>query len=624
MTEDRYRRLFDAAQEIIWVHRDGIIVLANPFAAQFVGAPSAEALVGQPMLQFIHPDDRTRSGERAQEALRTNLMLPPVELRVLRGDGSAGTIEFRAQIFDHEGSPAVLGIGRDVSDRVAAVAAARESQTLLAAFMEHAPFAMFVKNRDGRYLLMNREARRAAGTLDRDIRGLRDSDYLPAAVAAEVEADDRRIIERGVAAAYEGPSAFGYGWSLASKFPIRDGGGAVAGVGGFELDLSERKRLEQQLDRSGRLEAVGKLTGGIAHDFNNLLTVIFGNLERALETRDDIAAAHDAVQRALAAAEHGAELTSQLLAFARQQPLAPAAFDLNQRVRATTDILRRTLGESIDLRSRLAEDLWPALADPARVDSALLNLAINARDAMPKGGVLLVETMNAHLDEMSIAAGEEVATGDYVLLTVSDNGVGMTPEVVARAVEPFFTTKEVGRGSGLGLSMVYGFSRQSGGYFKLYSEPGRGTTARLYLPRAALKPATAGPAAAAAPLPGGSETILVVEDEQAVRRIVVAHLGSLGYRVLEAGDGPAAQAILETTPAIDLLFTDVVMPKGMSGQAVAEVARRLQPNIKVLFTTGYTEDAIVHAGRLDPGVLLLPKPYTKAILAQKVRLALKR
>ncbi|MBX6321683.1 MAG: PAS domain S-box protein [Rhodospirillaceae bacterium] len=618
MEEDRYRRLFEAAQEIIWAHRDGVIILANPFAARFVGADSPEALVGRQVMDFVHPEDRELSRRRAAQALAHRGMLPPVELRVLRRDGVA-TVEFRAQTFDDPGGPAVLGIGRDVSDRVAAQAAARESQQLLSAFMEHAPFAMFVKTLEGRYVLMNREARRVLGVLERDIHGLADRDLLSPASAEQSADHDRQVVETAAVATREGPSVFGYGWSLAIRFPLHDAAGAVTGIGGFEIDLSERRRLEEQLERSARLEAVGRLTGGMAHDFNNLLTVIFGNLERSLDPDADPATMRTGARSALAAAERGAALTRQLLAFARRQPLAPTAFDLNERVRAMGDMLRRTLGETIELRWRLDPDLAPALADPTQVESALINLAINARDAMPRGGRLTIETANTHLDELSFSAGEVVAPGEYVMLAVSDTGTGMTPEVLRRAVEPFFTTKEVGKGSGLGLSMVYGFARQSGGYLKLYSEPGRGTTVRLFLPRA---DAASGQRTAPAPADGpprGSETVLVVEDDADVRRIVATQIASLGYRVLETADGHAALAVLEEEPGIELLFTDVVMPGGMSGPRLVELAKRRRPDLKVLFTTGYTEEAVTDAGGIGSAGALLPKPYSKLVLARKLR-----
>jgi CheY-like chemotaxis protein len=322
----------------------------------------------------------------------------------------------------------------------------------------------------------------------------------------------------------------------------------------------------------------------------------------------------------MAAAERGADLVARLLAFARQQPLAPAAFDLNQQIRGMRPILERSLGETIDLRMKLAPDLWPVLADRTQVETAVLNLTLNAHDAMPDGGRVLIETTNERLDEGYAALNEDVIPGDYAMLAFSDNGIGMSPDTLGRAVEPFFTTKEVGRGSGLGLSMVYGFAKQSGGHLKIYSEPGLGTTIRLYLPRAAGAQETkAAPSAPEAGLPRGREKILVVEDNDDVRRIVVQQLASLGYAVAEAGDGPAALDRLREDPDVDLLFTDIVMPKGMSGRVLAEQAQATHPALKVLFTTGYTADAIVHGGRLDEGVALLSKPFSKATLARKIR-----
>jgi CheY-like chemotaxis protein len=285
-------------------------------------------------------------------------------------------------------------------------------------------------------------------------------------------------------------------------------------------------------------------------------------------------------------------------------------------------MLQRTLGEDIGIEASLAPDAWPALADRGQVENALLNLAINARDAMAGGGKLTIEARNVHLDVDYAARHVEVVPGDYVMLAVTDTGTGMTPEVLVRAVEPFFTTKPPGRGSGLGLSMIYGFVKQSGGHLKIYSEPGHGTTVRIYLPR--VRPAAAAEAApsAEAPPARGHESVLVVEDDAQVRQLGVSHLRDLGYRVLEAADGPAAITVLRNEPNIDLLFTDVVMPGGMTGRDLAEQARALLPGIRVLYTTGYTEDAIVHQGKLDRGVHLLSKPYRKRELARLVRAVL--
>jgi signal transduction histidine kinase/CheY-like chemotaxis protein len=467
---------------------------------------------------------------------------------------------------------------------------------------------------------MNREALRAAGVLERGIEGLSDADLRPPEIASAIRAHDRKVLESGEAATYEGPSPFGGAWSLSITFPIRGDKGEIAWLGGFDIDISDRRSLEDQLKRSARIEAVGKLTGGVAHDFNNLLTIVIGNLELAADAARDNRLAAGAIASAMAAAERGADLVARLLAFARQQPLAPAVFDLNEQIRGMRPILERSLGETIELQMTLATDLWPVHADRTQVETAVLNLVINAHDAMPDGGRVLVETRNERLDEGYAALNEDVTPGDYAMLAVSDNGVGMSADTLARAVEPFFTTKEVGRGSGLGLSMVYGFAKQSGGHLKIYSEPDLGTTVRLYLPRAAsAADAQIASGAAEARLPGGRESILVVEDNDDVRRIVVKQLASLGYAVSEAPDGPAALERLREDAGIDLLFTDIVMPKGMSGRVLAEQAQAMRPALKVLFTTGYTADAIVHGGRLDEGVALLSKPFSKATLARKIR-----
>jgi PAS domain S-box-containing protein len=385
-------------------------------------------------------------------------------------------------------------------------------------------------------------------------------------------------------------------------------------------DITQRRQAEHQLQQAQKMEAVGQLTGGVAHDFNNLLTVIMGNLGIAADRVDANPIASEAIGAALAGAKRGQALTHRLLAFSRRQTLQPHAFDLNQLVAGMRDLLHRTLGENIEIEISLRRGLWMAIADHNQVENSLLNLAINARDAMPAGGRLTIETSNSRLDATYAAGNVEVTPGDYVMLAVSDTGTGMTPGVLERAFEPFFTTKEVGKGTGLGLSMVYGFAKQSGGHVKIYSEVGHGTTIRLYLPRAAAGEVTTFEAAATpAPMPRGQEKVLVVEDDPAVRRVVVTQLAELGYHVLEAEDGQKALTMITNGVAIDLLFTDVVMPGGLSGRQLAAAAKAHLPALKVLYTSGYTENSIVHQGRLDPGVYLLSKPYQKPDLAQKLR-----
>jgi len=383
--------------------------------------------------------------------------------------------------------------------------------------------------------------------------------------------------------------------------------------------IAQREQAETALRQAQKMEAIGQLTGGIAHDFNNFLQVIQGNLQ-LLERRgvgsDDT---QRMIRAAIRSAERASTLTRRLLAFARRQPLNPVPIDVNKLIIATSELLRGTLGETVTIETALAGGLWRVAADPNQLENALLNLAVNARDAMPAGGKLRIETANAHLDAASSAG--DAAPGPYVVIAVSDEGTGMTKETREQAFEPFFTTKDVGKGSGLGLSQVYGFIKQSGGYAKIDSEPGKGTTVTLYLPRLAESPdATPGAADARPPLRGREDVvILAVEDDADVRAHSVALLRELGYAVLEAADGAAALDLLDRHPDVQLLFTDVGLPGGLNGRELADEARRRHPRLRVLFTSGYARDAIVHHGRLDPGVDLLAKPFTFEALAAKVR-----
>ena len=383
-------------------------------------------------------------------------------------------------------------------------------------------------------------------------------------------------------------------------------------------DVTEQRNTEAQLRQTQKLEAVGKLTGGIAHDFNNLLLVIMGSLEAALERPQS--QIRSLLENALKASQRGAALVQKLLAFSRRQALQPDILHINALTGEMVDLLSHTLGSEIEIDRALRDDLWPAFADRSQVENALLNLAINARDAMPGGGKLTIETDNVHLDDAYAAQHSEVAPGDYVMLAVTDTGTGMTADVLERALEPFFTTKDAGKGSGLGLSMIYGFAKQSRGHVKIYSEVGHGTTVRLYLPRHG----TEGPAAAKsidpqAEAPHGSETILLVEDDAQVMDLVITQMESLGYRVLGAASGPHALKILAEDSSVALLFTDIVMPGGMNGRQLAHAALQTRPDIKILYTSGYTQNAIVHQGKLDQGVHYLAKPYRRSELAQKLR-----
>ena len=409
-------------------------------------------------------------------------------------------------------------------------------------------------------------------------------------------------------------------WANVLIDPIRSEDGTLMGFAKITRDMTERRAMQEQLHQSQKMEAIGQLTGGVAHDFNNLLTVIMGNLEtigRHIPTEQ--ARLLRAVDQATRGAQRAATLTQQLLAFSRRQPLNPKPADLNRLVTGLSELVRRTLREDIALETVLGGGLWRVDIDANQLESALLNLAVNARDAMPRGGKLTIETANAHLDSHYAAGYSEIAPGQYVLICVTDTGVGMTREVLSHAFDPFFTTKAIGEGTGLGLSQVFGFVKQSGGHIKLYSEVGMGTTVKVYLPRFYGEVSQDEEGAAVAEARGHStETILVVEDDDDVRIYSTEGLRELGFTVLEAHDGASALRVLELHPEVVLLFTDVGLPR-MNGRQLADEARRRKPGLRVLFTSGYARNAIVHQGRLDPGVELLTKPFTRAELAARVR-----
>lgn len=402
-------------------------------------------------------------------------------------------------------------------------------------------------------------------------------------------------------------------------FLIRDQEGRAIRVLGSMTDVSERQHLEERLRQSQKLETIGQLTGGVAHDFNNLLTVIMGNIELL---QDNIPEGHPLRQFAdlsARAADRAAELTNRLLAFSRKQPLLPQVVNINEVIAGIEEMLRRALGEDIDVKIACSDNLWQTEVDVGQLEAALLNLVINSRDAMPNGGALTIETANTSLDDACVSTEPGLEAGQYVFIAVNDTGHGIPSDQIHRVFEPFFTTKSVGKGTGLGLSMVFGFVNQTGGHVRIYSEPNLGTTVKLYFPKflgddkAVCHPADNGP-----PLVG-RETILVVEDDVLIAQQLTVQLGSLGYEVLTAAEGGPALDILRGGSGVDLLFTDIVLPGGMNGRQIAEAARAIRPHLKVLYTSGYSEDAIVHHGRLDAGVELLSKPYRRGELASKIR-----
>jgi PAS domain S-box-containing protein len=549
------------------------------------------------------------------------------ELEHLRKDGTSISIasHWVAQRSEDGSVLSILQTNNEITGlkRAQADLAAREAH--LRSILDTVPEAMIVIDESGAITSFSAAAAQLFGYAEREVLGRNVKLLMPGPYREEHDGYLGRYMRTGEA------RIIGYGRVVTGRskdgatFPMELAVGEARASGkriftGFVRDLTARKKMEEELRQAQKMEAIGQLTGGIAHDFNNLLTVVTGNLEM-LEATIDSPDQRELVNEAQEAARDGAKLTGQLLAFGRRQPLNPKLADISQIVSNFSDLLRRTLGEAIELRTIVTGSAHQAVVDASQLQNALLNLAINARDAMPRGGRLTIEISQTRLDADYAQMYPEVRTGRYVLVAVTDTGAGMTDDVRRRAFEPFFTTKAAGAGTGLGLSMVYGFVKQSGGNIQLYSEPGRGTSVRIFLPSAADAAGDRKEAPTAEPqsraLPRGSETILAVEDDARVRRVAVGRLRSLGYQVIEADNGAAGLAMLAKRPDIALIFTDVVMPGGMSGDELAEAALAVRPTVKILFTSGYAEPEIARQG-LGAGAWL-KKPYTAVELASKVR-----
>jgi PAS domain S-box-containing protein len=625
LSEERFRNVARATADTIWDWDLGTDAMwwGDGMQTLFGYAPDELEPGSQSWTARIHPDDRQRVHDSIHGVIDGGGELWSAEYRFMRRDGSFATVLDRGFVIHDAAGSALRMVGgmTDLTDRRAAEDRLRQQ----AALLDESQDSIIVRDLDERVQYWNRGAERMFGWSAQEAVG-RSLSELQMVNASGTGAARTALMTTGkVAATFVQRHKDGSPVSVEGRWTlVRDAQGEPTAVFGVGTDVTARLELEAQLQQARRLEAVGQLTGGVAHDFNNLLTVILGNADLLAEQLADQPLLLPLAEMTRTAAERGAELTQRLLAFARRQALQPLAVDAHQLMAAMDALLRRTLPENIELELVRGAGLWSALVDPVQLESAVLNLVLNARDAMAQGGKITLETANASIDQEYADRHADVLPGQYVLLSVSDTGDGMTPAQLARAFEPFFTTKGVGKGSGLGLSMVYGFVKQSRGHVKLYSEPGHGTTARLYLPRA-----EGPPEVVAAPVTAdrdfrGTATVLVVEDDPLVRRHARDVLIGLGYQVTVADNGVAALAIVEQRGDIDLLFTDVVMPGGINGRELADAALTLRPALKVLYTSGYTENAIVHHGRLDRGVQLLPKPYRSVDLARKVHAVLNR
>jgi PAS domain S-box-containing protein len=574
-------------------------------------------------VQQTHREDRQRA---EREAWATSILLAAGVTMCLAA--IAWLFAIRGREFERQRrlERELRALNLELEDRVQErTSQVKRASDLLNAVVENLPDMVLLKEPHGdafRYLLVNAAGERLLGRDRSEIIGRTERDLFPPDEADTVVQTNKAVAKSGKARTFTDrklTTASGVRTVETRMVPIMNGAGALGLILAIVRDVSDAKAREEQFRQLQRMDAVGHLTGGLAHDFNNLLAIIHGNSE-VLRDRVENPECIEMVDDVLGAAERGAELVRRLLAFARMQHLDPEPVDLDVRLQNIFGLLQRSLGENVKVKLKPAKQLWPAIVDPTQVDDAIVNLAINARDAMPHGGTLTIETQNITLDEDYAAQHLEVAPGDYVMLAVSDTGVGMPPDVAARAFEPFFTTKQEGQGTGLGLSQVFGWIKQSGGHIKIYSEVGHGTTIKLYLPRAETSDGQQVPRPAIV-TPRGDETILVVDDNPNVRKAVIRQLHDLGYQTVEAESSAAALRLVQGGLEFDLLLTDVIMPGGMTGYQLADELRQTQPDLKVLFTSGYTELAAStnHSRGNDQ---LLSKPYRKQDLGRAVRAVL--
>ena len=615
----RYRVLLEQTQEAVAVAVKGRVAYANPACVEMFGYQ--KPLVGVPLTILFAPSSREQVDEIVQPR-RPDLPAPELYETVgLRGDGATFAVELRVTPVEFEGEAGFQTILRDVTERKRMEAEIRESEERYRLLFERNLAGVYRSTADGRLLECNRAYARMMGYASpAEAMAQPGPDFHPSAEARQAFLDTLR--REGSLVSHESQVRRKDGtllWIVENASLLRSDDDGEEILLGTVFDMTERRRLEEQLLQSQKMEAVGRLAGGIAHDFNNLLTAVAGYSELLLRELPEGDPRRESAEEIRQAGNRAAALTQQLLAFSRRQVLEPRVLDLNAVIAGMEKMLRRVIGEDIELTTAPDPELWRAKADPGQIEQAILNLVVNARDAMPRGGRLTLETANVELDEKFAGRYASVQPGPHVMLAVSDTGIGMDADLQARLFEPFFTTKEHGKGTGLGLSTTYGIVKQSGGSIWVYSEPGHGTTFKIYLPRCE-EPLEARQAAPpvreTAP---GTEAVLLVEDEPEVRRLVEKLLRLKGYRVLSAASPAEAIALSrQRTDSIELLLTDVIMP-GMNGRELARVLASSRPEMKVLYMSGYADAAMNQHGILPPGTAFLSKPFTPEALARKVR-----
>ncbi len=616
-SEVKYRDLVDGSIQGVLVHQDGKVVYANRAAGDIHGY-DAEAMIGVPVQQLFPDDERERITR-----FRDNRTEGHIEFRVARPNGDQIWVEGFARNIYWEGNEARQNTFVNIDVRKKAQDALAESEERFRSVFDNAPIAIVLKDKEGRIQLTNRAYEEFFHRSADDDLGKTATELHHPDEAAWINSHDQKVMETTETETLEielPRSDLQMDFVRITKFPVFNQAGDVTGIGTFASDITAEKSSETYVRQRQKMEAVGKLTGGIAHDFNNMLAAIIGYLELVEDDELVTDANRESISIALHAAYRAAELTHRLLAFSRQQTLNPKLSRVNEILPSFCLLAERTIGEDISIEMRLAANLWLTKVDPGELENALLNLTVNARDAMPGGGQLIFETKNHVQTEASSLASEELMPGSFVVISVSDTGTGMSPDVLDQVFEPYFTTKDVGEGSGLGLSMVFGFAKQSGGLVSIYSEEGIGTTVNIFLPKAEGEMQDSDiDEEIRQPSPTGDETILVVEDDKDVEGFLRIALERLGYTVLSAGDGLQAMEVMADVEDIDLLLTDVILPHGKNGRDVAEAFSERFPSAGVLYSSGYTRDILDGRAQLDKDVALINKPFQPYELAVQVR-----